>query len=423
MPLMIYVYSFISGFGYWSLILGRLLSVLFILVTAILIYNFLRKRTGNTAIPNLFLVFYFLNAFFIDWALTIKIYALSSFLLTLAVLECYKVAEGENIWKHLFFSGLLFSLLFLSRIVFVVNIFVYLIFALYIVYTSHAEHRIKHASAVITGLLLPLLVFILIYRTNLSAIYSNVVEEPMMITNYVRHSYLNSTFKLILYFLLPQNLLLLVILLISGFKYSLFEKFLLFNIVGYFLIHLPTQMLPEYLSNISPIFIMLVVLRCNKSERNMRKVMKRRNLNPKLWIMILYVIFIPFGVAHLKHVIEDRPLMPNPVQMHAISESINSLEGKTILSSWEGYPACSNKTSVFKERYLPVFDQAVGDTALISKFKMTSTDDSKKFILAKIPDVIIYDSEEPRTLEGLSDLINTEYKPVYKYKYLTVYKK
>ncbi len=228
--------------------------------------------------------------------------------------------------------------------------------------------------------------------------------------------------KLILFFLLPQNMLLLVMLIVSGFRYSLFEKFLTLNIAAYFLIHIPTQMLPEYLSNITPLFLLLVLLRYEKFEVSITQKFKS-SARVRLAIIILYIILIPFGIAHLKHILEDRPLMPNPIQIYSISKTINSLEGKTILSSWEGYPVFSNKTSVLKERYMPVFDQAIGDTARINKFKMTSPDESKKLILAKVPDVIVYDSEEPRVLQGLADLVNAEYKLAYRYKYLSVYKK
>ena len=281
----------------------------------------------------------------------------------------------------------------------------------------HQGHPAFLAAA---GLLVPILIFLLYYRNDLVLVYSNVIEEPSMIKSYVQYSYVDSLFKLLLFFLVPQNLLLLAVLLMSGFKYSLFEKFLVFNIVVYFFVHLPTQMLPEYLSNITPIFILLTLLRYRKFETNMKRLLKYQI---RFAIIVLYFVFIPFGIAHLKHIIQGRPLMPNALQLYAISNKINSLEGKTILSSWEGYPVFSNKISVLKERYLPVYDEVMGDTAKINKFKLTSPDESKKLIAAKIPDVIVYDSEEPRMLEGLSDLIKAEYTKVYEFKYLTVYKK
>ena len=422
MPLMIYVYSFISNFGYWSLVLGRLLSITFMFITSVLIYKFLIKHTTDTLIPRLFLLFYFCNAFFIDWAITIKIYSFSSLILTLAVLSFSKVVDGRDSLRNLFFSGFLFSALFMTRIVFAINFLVYTIFCFYVINKFHRTERIKFTFMAVAGLLLPILMFLFYYRNDLVVVYSNVIEEPSMIKNYVQHSYITSIFKLLLYFLLPQNLILLAILLISGFKYSLLEKFLTFHIGGYFLIHLPTQMLPEYLSNITPIFILLTMLRYQKFETNIRNLLSYKG-KINIAVVILYLISMPFGIAHLKHILQSRPLMPSPLQLHTISEKINMLEGKTILSSWEGYPVFSNKISVFKERYLPVYEEVSGDTAQINKFKLASPDESKMLISAKIPDVIVYDSEEPRVLEGLSNLISTEYKKIYEFKYLTVYKK
>jgi hypothetical protein len=422
MPLMIYVYSLVSDFGYWSLVFGRLLSILFTFITAALIYKFLSRQISNTIVPRLFLVLYFCNAFFIDWAITVKIYSVSSMIFTLAVLTFFRVVEKEEVQENLFISALLFSLLLMTRIVFIANLLVFIAFGLLALNRVRSERKLKPILLMGGGMLLPILIFFLYFKNNLGVVYSNVIEEPSMIKSYLQLSYLTAIFKLLLYFLLPQNLLLLAIVLLSGFKCSLFEKFLAFNLIAYFVIHLPTQMLPEYLSNITPIFLMLVMLRYEKFEANIKKMLKYKP-NLRFAFIFLYLTFLPFGIAHIKHIIQNRPLMPNPLQLYGISSRINSLEGKTILSSWEGYPVFSNKISVFKERYLPVYDEVVGDTARINKFKLTSPDDSKKLIAAKIPDVIVYDSEEPRMLEGLSDMINNEYKKVYDFKYLTVYKK
>ena len=54
---------------------------------------------------------------------------------------------------------------------------------------------------------------------------------------------------------------------------------------------------------------------------------------------------------------------------------------------------------------------------------MTSPAQSKELILKRIPDVIVYDSGEPRSLEGLSGLINSEYKLVYEQNNFSIYKK
>jgi hypothetical protein len=415
LPLMIYVYSFVSDLGIWSMVLGRLISVFLILFSAYLLYKFLLTKADDLFVSRLFLFFFFLNAFFIDWAVTIKIYAVSSLLLAVAVIT---FSQGKMFW-----SGLFIGLLFLSRIVFAVNVIIFIIFSIYLVTRKGVSSepgypggRYRTILVSLAGLSIPLLIFILFFRNELASVYSNVIEEPMMIKKFVQVSYFQNIFKLLLFFLLPQNLLLTAVILISGFKYSLFEKFLALNVIGFLLIHIPTQMLPEYLSSITPIFVLLAVLRYTKFEVRLPAFRRRA-------IMITYAILIPLSIAHLKHLIEQRPVMPTPIEMFGFCNRINSLGGNTMLSSWEGFPVFCGIPSVHTERYLPVYDQIRGDTAAARKFKLTSPDDSKSYIANLIPDLIIYDREEPRSLDGLKDLIDIKYKQAFMFKSQVVYKK
>lgn len=423
LPLMIYFYSFVSDLGFWTLVLGRVISVALIMLTGFLLWKFSSAYNETSQLSNLqtfkpsnlFLFFFFLNAFFIDWAVTIKIYAVSSFLLAVAVIT---FSQGKMFW-----SGLFFSLLFLSRIVFAINVILFIIFSIYFVTRNsvssnpgHPGERYRMILGALAGLSIPLLIFILFFRNELASVYSNVIEEPMMIKKLVQVSYFQNFFKLLLFFLLPQNLLLTSVILISGFKYSLFEKFLALNILGFLLIHIPTQMLPEYLSSITPIFVLLAVLRYEKFGARLPRLRGRV-------VMITYAILIPFSIAHLKHLIEQRPVMPTPIEMFGFCNRINSLGANTMLSSWEGFPVFCGIPSVYKERYLPVYDQIIGDTAAVKKFKLTSPDDSKSYIANRVPDLIIYDREEPRSLDGLKDLIDIKYNQAFMFKSQVVYKK
>lgn len=81
MPLIIIIYSPFSSFGFWSLVILKFVSVIFIFLTC-RIYNLYLSKSGLSRKEVVFFsVLFFLNSFLLDWFLTIKIYSLSAFLL------------------------------------------------------------------------------------------------------------------------------------------------------------------------------------------------------------------------------------------------------------------------------------------------------------------------------------------------------
>jgi len=96
MPLTIYIYSVISNYGYWSLVLGRFLSVIFIFISFFLIYTNFIQSLNDKKLIFLFTILFFTNGFFLDWTSVIRVYSLSILLLTSGIIFFHFYITKEN---------------------------------------------------------------------------------------------------------------------------------------------------------------------------------------------------------------------------------------------------------------------------------------------------------------------------------------
>ena len=78
MPLSVYVYMPVADFGFLSLIFGRLLSALFLILTFFILKKlYLKYAKQMHAEPRgefLFSLMFFANLFLVNWAVTVRIY-------------------------------------------------------------------------------------------------------------------------------------------------------------------------------------------------------------------------------------------------------------------------------------------------------------------------------------------------------------
>lgn len=418
MPFTIYFYSLISDLGIWSLICGRMISALMI-SAACVIHLKLLKISSQSRSFGLFIFFYFLNSFFVDWAILIRIYALSVLLFSIGIYYFNKFINLNDSSKHLIISSLAFSLLVFTKISFIVSFLTFLVFAAYI---SYKKNFLKNIKIILVTSVIPSLFFLLIFGKILNEFYFNLFEVNIITKVNIDSPFIPGLVKFIGFFFLPQNFLLFLIVLFSGFKFSFFEKFIIINIVGLVLVHVFTRMLPEYLSIVSPMLALLAIFRYNKfTDKVILKYKKLTVSHIKYAVIFLYFISIPFGIIHVKNLLEGTELLMNPVQLMDFEKRINSLSGRNILSSWEGYSFFSEKQPIYIDQYGSVFISQYLDKETIKKYNIAVRDDFKTMLENKIPDIVVYDNSNSAQLDGLKEIINHKYRKSFDYKSVEVY--
>lgn len=425
-PLLIYVYAVMSHPEFVNLILGRCLSVIFF-ITSFLILKKLLRVCGYDNQTLLFSFLFFLNTLLLNWVVIIKIYALSILLLTSGFYFFKRFIDKPQL-SYLILSSLLFSFLVLTKIVFAVNLLLFVIFITVFTYRNDKKTVFRYTSVMLVSAAVPFILFFLIMRYDFKLLYFNLFELNFKINSIynpdISQSVFYAVFKYLLTFLLPQNLILILIVLFSGFKYTFFEKFIAANIVLFYVIHFASLLLPEYMVSIMPLLILLAVLRYNKFVLNIIRL--RKNVLPKniiTAIVLLYIIASPFSIEHLKYLIEHRPLVLNPVQMYGFEKRINDINGTRILSSWDGYSIFSNKTFLFTNDYITYLFRDLIDEGEYKKTYLRKPADYELMIRSKEADVIVYDRNNPLSLTGQEDLIAQNYKVAFEYKYIVVYRK
>lgn len=423
MPLTIYVYSMVSDLGYWSLVLGRALSVLMISLSFLLLLSIVKKLSGNNAVF-IFFIFYFLNSFLIDWSVLIRIYALSIFLLSLGVFCFYRFLNTQYNYTYLLLSVFAFTLLVLTKVTFISSYFVLILFIILIVFKYDKKNIYKNVLITLITSAIPVIVFLLFFGKYLEEFYFNVFTVNFITKEHVDPPFVSGLLKYLSFFFLPQNLVLIAIIFISGFKYTLFEKFLILNIICFMLIHIPSRMLMEYLCSITPLLILLSCLRYQKFVDEM--TVKFRSFSTKriyAGLVLIYIISAPFSLIHLKNIIEGAELLMNPVQLYSFEKRINTIEGNTVLSSWEGYSIFSEKLPILKEQYGGAFiNKYVGEKDIL-KYNLARQKDYENLIISKTPDIIIYDNSNSAHLDSLKDLICKNYNKAFEYKSVEVFSK
>jgi len=96
-----------------------------------------------------------------------------------------------------------------------------------------------------------------LFGARLGYFYFNTFEINIVTRKFIDEPFLQGLIKFIGFFFIPQNFLLLIIIIISGYKYNVIERFLLLNIVIFVLVHILSRMHAEYLTSVSGLFILL----------------------------------------------------------------------------------------------------------------------------------------------------------------------
>jgi hypothetical protein len=212
-------------------------------------------------------------------------------------------------------------------------------------------------------------------------------------------------------FFLPQNLMLVIIILTIK-NLDFFEKILLTNIIVFYFIHVNTLMYAEYLTPILPLLLILAIRKWDQFLEK-SKFLKKISYNSRIkLVIIVYIVFIPFGITYLKAPFLGGSFMYNPVQLKLLLTEINSIDGKYILSCWEGYSVYSNKIPIAADQYQPGFLSDIYDSLQESlREKVLLKKDYVELIRTGKADIIVYEINNPVHLTGLKEYMERYYFP------------
>lgn len=425
MPLMPFVYAPVSVEGSWSLILGRVLSILFLFSAGLLLFKYLYKKGAESKYLFLFLLLFYCNSYLVDWLSIIRVYALSTFLFVASVLSVDRLFSTRNIKMSVFSCSILFSFLALSKIVFAAHL---ILFIIYVIIFYRKTPGIEHKGfwlSLFAGISIPFLLFLLVFGDSLDIFYDSVFTANFLMKSELQSPIFPHLYKPFLFLIFPQNIILLAIIFFSGFKYSLFEKFILLNLVIYFILHLFTLLLLEYAVSMIPFLVLLAVLRFEKFSNNINVYVKRLKGSSVVFrlVLLLYLLSFPFSLPHVRYFLEGKFISPNVFQLNNIVKVINSVPGITAITSWEGYTIYSNKSTLLRDNYISNFFDIRVDEKTKLKYRITFPGDYKKLIDNRIPDIIIYDEHDPAHLLDLKESIVYNYSLLVSLENILIYAK
>jgi len=296
------------------------------------------------------------------------------------------------------------------------------IIAFILIVFKRNEPKTQIIAIAFAGLLIPYIIFFVIFGSHLHLVYENIVTANMII----RQNFENLVpgyFEMTAVFFLPQNLILLIIV-FKVRKFDFFEKIIILNILLFFIIHLNTQMYAEYLTPILPLLIILAVRKWDsflESSKFLQKFSFRRRIK---FITIIYLLFIPFGITYLKVPFEGGTFMFNPVQLNSLLSKVNELDGKNILSGWEGYSIYSNKIPVAPDQYQSFYLQDYYNSVPenLRKIMMTGKD-YEELIRNGKADIIVHEPRNPIHLKEMKEDIELFYIQEFEKNGIIVYVK
>lgn len=423
MPLMLYIYAPFSGIGIYSLVLGKIISVTFLVASGMILLSFLKRKNYNNCILRAFILLFFLNSFLLDWMTIIRVYAISTFLFVSAVMSFGNYLEEKKSDKFVFITAFLFSILSLSKIVFFANLILYVGYVFWARIKISKDINLSFVISLTIGILLPYIFFIILYWKNLDRFYSFVIEANFLIKSCLQPSTLPNIYKPFLFFVLPQNLILCVIVLFSGFQFNRFEKFVIANCVLYFVMHLFTLLHLEYSISITPFLILLASMRFEKFIHNITSLIKTANLRINLIAVTIsiYIFCIPFSLPHLRYLLERKDLLPNVFELNKINNMVNTVNANTVLTSWEGYSIYSNKLTLIRDNYFSNFFCEDINEHQKTFYKIRFPEEYRKSIIAVQPDIVVYDFHDPAHLLGSLEHIMQNYTVSSQHNYITIF--
>jgi hypothetical protein len=151
------------------------------------------------------------------------------------------------------------------------------------------------------------------------------------------------------------------------------------------------------------------------------KLLNLKKIN--IALIILYFTLSPLSLYRVKQILFHQKLTMNSAEFYTFNNRLNQTSGTTVLSSWEGLSAFSNKQTLYKENYVLSYIGDLVDKDTKAKYGLVTREYYKKMIEDKFPDIIVFDAGNAAHLSGLENSIRAGYEEAFEYNTVTVYTK
>lgn len=356
MPYLPFAYAAVTGFGFDSLFVGRLVSALLGLASAIILFFFVRKLTGDTK-PSLIVFFlYSLNGLIVNWHSVMKTLVFSDFfaLLSFCCFAFYLISAPRT-GKHLaFLSGFFVSLAIGFRLVLFPLLLVEAILLLVMSKENVLQEKLKNFLLLILGTMVgSCLTVYLLLKDPSSFVFGNLGYHLIWGNQVIQMTLLRRLFTLAKFVFYPQNLVILILALLG--TVSLLHKIKkgLFNtkdrvsvaaiacsaalIVTFFFMS-PTQF--QYYEQVIPFLLVASIPALPRlTERG-----ERKRVITVVGSLGYMGLILPFAVIFLFGV-RDRDKMFEIKTVKEVVQIIqeNSQPHETILTAWPAYVVLSQR--------------------------------------------------------------------------------
>jgi len=407
-PLIPYIYAPFSELGYFSYYLLRVISVFFTILLITLVYHNVARTSSNTNAAILAAILIISNAFFFDWNIVVKMYSFSNLLLYLSffILTILKFDSSKKDLFYCFLIGLSSGICFNLRIMFAAPAAVILGFLCFMLIrkSENLGMRARYILASIMGISLASLPT-LFYITNY---YDYFVFGNFKVNYYaeqLKWSEGSNISRWVKFFLQPQNFILFVLCTIA-YKNKFKYRYLLVSIlISLFAANALGYLVNEYLTALIPFLVYIIGVNYEFLQRKF----SFRNKQYFNALIVIYVLLFFVVLPHFRNKLEGKVLEPSLVSFQEIADFERTLQGKTILSSWDIYHLFSNKENILINSYI---SSCTGDkpTAVERNlYMLPSKEEIGELINQKRADVIVLNRNTPFALYGVQDKIIKNY--------------
>jgi hypothetical protein len=354
MPLLPYLYSFISHSGFNSLLGGRVISMLLTLFLGFLLYSFTKKIYNNTTI-SLFLFFLFsFNGLILSWNSVVKTYAFSNLFAFLSFIFYSRVFLYSKIrGLDFFLSGVFIGLASNCRSVFLLVFLAQLAIMLF-VFPTRLSNLIRYLGGTILSSVLSLYLFI---GNSGSFIFDNFLYHQIWGKEVIGMGLGTKIATLAKFSFYPQNLFILLLCILTMMflvKKKKSEKNLsrkdkahlvafiysIIILISYFLAN-PTQL--QYYNQALPYLLVL----SGPGLASVLELLKKRKLL-LYGIGVVYIVcLIPFLLIFVFTIREkDQVFRIDQVKKVVKVVEEHSIKKEPILSDWPGYAVLSKRSVI-----------------------------------------------------------------------------
>jgi len=432
MPYLPYAYGPISGFGFYSLYLGRMVSSFAGLIICVLLFGFIYKITRDVRTSLLLFFFYGFNGLTLNWHSVVKTAVFSDLFgfMSFCAFAFYLNPRNSKKRLWLFLSGLLIGVAFNFRLIFLVvlplEVFLVFMFSKGI----NLKESFRDAIILICGSMAASTPSLYLFCQNPSAfIFGNVGYHIIWGNQVIQMTLLRKIltwFKFIFY---PQNLLILFLgtwgavtglLKAIGRSHFNFEDKIIITAFTWFLILMlvcflanPTQL--QYYEQVLQYILICTIPIWNRVFEKFRA--RRR----KAFIVLAgYLLFIlPFVWIFIFTSREkDKPVDISTIKSVVKTIKRNSEPKDIVLSGWPGYAVLSGRET------LPGSETWGGGVIpfltdkQVKEYKLMNDSEVKEIIQARRTAVIV---REDWFSPQIVDLIELDYRLVETTPFVGIY--